>query len=73
MPGSRSLILILVTDYIQKRRGQAFLFSYEYNLLPNWITRLSALPLHHGGLVISYSFLVLFYSGATTRFSQASA
>ena len=30
-----TLISILVTDYIQKRRGQALLFSFEYNLLPN--------------------------------------
>ena len=28
----------LVTDYIQKRRGQALLFSFEYNLLPNLIS-----------------------------------
>ena len=30
----KDLISILVTDCIQKRRGQALLFSYEYNLLP---------------------------------------
>ena len=39
MPGpcsGKNLISILVTDYIQKRRGQA-LFSFEYNLLPNLI------------------------------------
>ena len=38
MPGScsgKNFISILVTDYIQKRRGQALLFSLEYNLLPN--------------------------------------
>ena len=32
-----TLISILVTDYIQKRRGQALVFSFEYNLLPNLI------------------------------------
>ena len=30
----KNLISILVTYYIQKRRGQALLFSFEYNLLP---------------------------------------
>ena len=34
-----TLISILVTDYIQKRRGQALLFSFEYNLLPNLISK----------------------------------
>ena len=29
----KNLISILVTDYIQKRRGQALLFSFEYILL----------------------------------------
>ena len=29
---------ILVTDYIQKSRGQTLLFSFEYNLLPNLIS-----------------------------------
>ena len=41
MPGpcsGKNLISILVTDFIQKRRGQALLFSFEYNLLPNLIT-----------------------------------
>ena len=41
MPGpcsGKSLISILVTDYIQKRRGQAHLFSFEYNLLPNLLS-----------------------------------
>ena len=41
MPGpcsGKKLISILVTDYIQKRRGQARLFSFEYNLLPNLIS-----------------------------------
>ena len=33
-----TLISILVTDYIQKRRGQALFFSFEYNLLPNLIS-----------------------------------
>ena len=33
-----NLISILVTDHIQKRRGQAFLFSFEYNLLANLIS-----------------------------------
>ena len=28
----KNLISILVTDDIQKRRGQALLFSFEYNL-----------------------------------------
>ena len=31
------LISILVTDCIQKRRGEPGLFSFEYNLLPNQI------------------------------------
>ena len=34
-----TLISNLVTDYIQKRRGQALLFSFEYNLLPNLISK----------------------------------
>ena len=34
----KNLISILVTDYIQKRRGQALLVSFEYNLLPNMIS-----------------------------------
>ena len=38
-----SLISILATDYIQKRRGQALLFSFEYNLLPNLISKFN----HH--------------------------
>ena len=33
-----NLISNLVTDYIQKRRDQALLFSFEYNLLPNLIS-----------------------------------
>ena len=39
--GGKNLISILVTDYIQKRRGQALLFSFEYNLLPNLISNLN--------------------------------
>ena len=41
MPGpcsGKNLISILVTDYIQKRRGQALLFFFEYNMLPNLIS-----------------------------------
>ena len=41
MPGpcsGKHLISILVTNYIQKRRDQALLFSFEYNLLPNFIS-----------------------------------
>ena len=41
MPGPcsvKNLISILVTDYIQKRRGQALLFSFEYDLLPKLIS-----------------------------------
>ena len=34
-----NLISNLVTDYIQKRRGQALLFSFEYNLLPSLISK----------------------------------
>ena len=30
------VVKFLVTDYIQKRRGQAFLFSFEYNLSQIW-------------------------------------
>ena len=33
-----TLISNLVTDYIQKRRGEPCLFSFEYNLLPKLIT-----------------------------------
>ena len=33
-----TLISILGTDYIQKRRGQALLFSFEYNLSPNLLS-----------------------------------
>ena len=29
-------ILLLATYYIQKRRGQTLLFSFEYNLLPKF-------------------------------------
>ena len=32
-----TLISILATEYIQKRRGQALPFSFEYNLLPSLI------------------------------------
>ena len=35
----KKLISILVTDHIQKRRGKALLFSFEYNLLPNLISK----------------------------------
>ena len=34
-----SMLSILATDYIQKRRGQALLFSFEYNLSPNLISK----------------------------------
>ena len=43
MPGpcsGKNLIPILATDYIQKRKDQALLFSFEYNLLPNLIANL---------------------------------
>ena len=33
-----TLISNLATDYIQKRTGQALLFSFEYNLSPNVIS-----------------------------------
>ena len=33
-----TLISKLATDYIQKRRGEPDLFSFEYNLLPNLIS-----------------------------------
>ena len=33
-----TLISNLARDYIQKRRGQALHFSFEYNLLPNLIS-----------------------------------
>ena len=39
----KKLISILVTGYIQKRRGQALFFSFEYNLLPNLISNQNAL------------------------------
>ena len=41
MPGpcsGKNLISILLTEYIQRRRGQALLLSFEYNLLPNLIS-----------------------------------
>ena len=34
----KNLISILASDYFQKRRGQALLFSFEYNMLPNLIS-----------------------------------
>ena len=34
------MISNLATDYIQKRTGQALLFSFEYDLLPNLISEL---------------------------------
>ena len=34
-----TLISNLATDYIQKRTGQALLFSFEYNLSPNLISK----------------------------------
>ena len=34
-----TLISNLATDYIQKRRGEPGLFSFEYNLLPNLISK----------------------------------
>ena len=34
-----TLISNLVTDYIQKRTGQVLLFSFEYNLSPNLISK----------------------------------
>ena len=34
-----TLISILATDYIQKRTGKALLFSFEYNLSPNLISK----------------------------------
>ena len=40
MPGpcsGKKLVSIAVTDYIQKLTGQALLFSFEYNLLPNFM------------------------------------
>ena len=36
-----TLMSILATNYIQKRRGQALFFSFEYNLLPNSISNKS--------------------------------
>ena len=38
MPGpcsGKKLILVLVTDYIQKRRGKALLLSFEYTCTAN--------------------------------------
>ena len=37
----------LVTDYIQKRRGEPGLFSFEYDLLPKF------LPLHGPGIIVA--------------------
>ena len=36
MQRSRISVLNLVTHYIQKRRGEPGLFSFQYNLLQNW-------------------------------------
>ena len=51
MPGpciGKNLIPILVTDYIQKGRGQALLFSFEYNMLPNLVSNIK--PLYGQGM-----------------------
>ena len=49
----KKLMSILVADYIQKRIGQALLFSFEYNLLPNLISNLNAL--HGPGIRLLYT------------------
>ena len=54
----KNLISNLVTDYIQNRRGEPGLFSFDYNLLPKLIS--DFLPLHGPG--ISYK-TVLVYMG----------
>ena len=36
----KNLLTTLVTDYIQKRRGHALLFSFKYNLLSKLLTDL---------------------------------
>ena len=41
MPGpcsGKNILRTLVTDYIQARKGHALLFSFEYNLLPKFLT-----------------------------------
>jgi hypothetical protein len=40
----------LITDYIQKRRGEPGLFSFENNVLPKLISNF--LPLHGAGMKI---------------------
>ena len=78
MPGPYSgtnLISILVTDYTQKRRGQALLFAFEYNLLPksnfnHYMDRAKGptwLPTNLGTEVLGYcdflfnSFTIVFF------------
>ena len=51
----KNFISILVTDYIQKRRGEPGLFSFEFNLLPKLISNF--LPLHGPGM--NYRNLVI--------------
>ena len=46
MPGpcnGKNCIPILVTDYIQERRGEPGLLSFEYNMLPKLISNFYAL------------------------------
>ena len=52
---SKPLISNLVTDYIQKRRGEPDLFSFEYNLLPKLISNFY--KLHGPGIKL---FLMIF-------------
>ena len=52
------MISNLVTDYIQKRRGEPGLFSFEYNLLPKLISNFYAL--HGPGIRPSQQAFELF-------------
>ena len=60
MPGpcsSKNLISILVTDYIQKRRAQALLYSFEYNLIPNLISNCKSDYMDTDRAYISHVFI----------------
>ena len=48
-----TLISNLATDYMQKRRGEPGLFSFEYNLLPNLISNFN----HYMDRALSNFFL----------------
>ena len=64
MPGpcsGKNLISILVTDYIQKRRGEPGHFSFEYNMSHTKIY-IKFLPLHGPGIKQESSLLKMVQS-----------